>query len=145
VTYRVSLAASWQLAFDRLATDHPAALELMRVAAFLASEPIPFTLFTTHPDQLPPLLAAAAADPLAFTDLTTLLRRRALARVETDSLHLHRLVAALLRERPAPDSDAPDNIIVARRLLLGVVPRDPWRDPATWPAWRQLARLPDSG
>jgi hypothetical protein len=48
-TYAVSLAASWQLSFDRLAADHPAALELLEVAAWLAREPIPFALFTTHP------------------------------------------------------------------------------------------------
>jgi tetratricopeptide (TPR) repeat protein len=138
VTYPVSLAVSWQLAFDQLAVDHPAALELVHVAAYLAPEPIPFTLFTNHPDRLPPLLAAAAADPLAFTDLTTMLRHRGLARVEIESLHLHRLVAALVRNRLTACSDAPVNIMVARRLLQDAVPRDPARSPTTWPAWGQL-------
>jgi Domain of unknown function (DUF4062)/NB-ARC domain len=96
-TYPVSLAASWTLSFDQLATDHPAALELLSLAAWLTPEPIPFTLFTTHPDQLPPPLATAAADPLAVTDLIGVLRRRALARIETESLQLHRLVQTLLR------------------------------------------------
>jgi hypothetical protein len=76
VTYPVSLAASWQLAFDRLAVDAPAALDLLTMAAQLAPEPIPFTLFTAHTDQLPEPLAAAAGDPLAFAGLTRLLRRR---------------------------------------------------------------------
>jgi hypothetical protein len=46
-TYRVSLAASLHLAFEELATEEPAALVLLRLAAQLAPEPIPFTLFTT--------------------------------------------------------------------------------------------------
>ncbi|MGH3801512.1 MAG: hypothetical protein ACRDTD_15530, partial [Pseudonocardiaceae bacterium] len=52
-TYPVSLAASYQLAFDRLAAQAPAALDLLILAAHLAPEPIPLTLFTTHPDRLP--------------------------------------------------------------------------------------------
>lgn len=51
-TYRVSLAASLHLAFEQLASDEPAALALLRLAAQLAPEPIPFTLFTAHPDLL---------------------------------------------------------------------------------------------
>jgi hypothetical protein len=137
-TYAVSLTASWQLTFDQLAADHPAALELLGVAAWLAPEPIPFTLFTTHPDQLPPQAAAAVGDPLAFTDLTGVLRRRALARVETDSVQLHRLVAALLRERPATDPDNPASASGALQLLARTIPPDPWNDFANWPVWRQL-------
>jgi uncharacterized protein DUF4062/NB-ARC domain-containing protein len=65
-TYPVSLAASYQIAFDQLATQAPAALDLLTLAAHLAPEPIPRTLFTTHPDQLP--------DPLATTRWVTMNR-----------------------------------------------------------------------
>lgn len=58
-------------------------------AAERAVEPIPFTLFTAHPDRLPETLATAADDPLAFAGLTRLLRQRALARISTDHLQLH--------------------------------------------------------
>jgi hypothetical protein len=137
-TYPVSFAASWALAFDRLAADHPAALELLCVAAQLAPEPIPFTLFTARPNELPASLATAAADPLAFTDLIGVLRRRALARVDSGSLQVHRLVAALLQERPVFDPDLPASTTVARRLLKHAVPTDPRNNPATWQSWRQL-------
>ena len=36
------------------------------MAAWLAPEPIPLTLFTEHTDRLPQPLAETAADPLAF-------------------------------------------------------------------------------
>jgi len=49
----MSLAASWALALDQLSADHPAARELLGLAAHLAPEPIPLTLFTTHP-AIPP-------------------------------------------------------------------------------------------
>ena len=137
-TYRVSLAASLQLAFDQLAADDPAALMLLRLTAQLAPEPIPFTLFTAHPDQLPPPLAAAAGDPVAFARITGLLRRRALARVGPDSLQVHRLVQAILGDSPASTPTDDDLTMVAQRLLQGVAPINPWNNPASWPAWRQL-------
>ncbi len=138
VTYPVALAASWQLAFDRLATDEPAALDLLMVAAQLAPEPIPFTLFTAHTDRLPEPLATAAGDPLAFAGLTRLLRRRALARISADNLQLHRLVQAILRTRAGSGTDIDERRTTALGLLREAVPRQFWNNPATWPMWRQL-------
>ncbi|MGH3708731.1 MAG: FxSxx-COOH system tetratricopeptide repeat protein, partial [Pseudonocardiaceae bacterium] len=134
-TYPVSLAASYQIAFDQLAAQAPAALDLLTLAARLAPEPIPLTLFTTHPDQLPDPLASMARDPLAFTELTRLLRRAGLARVEPDSLQLHRLLQAILRSQPSEH----DMAAVAIRLLRATVPTNsPWDNPPTWPLWREL-------
>jgi len=38
--YRVSVAASWAVAFDRLAEDDPAAMRLLTMVAWLAPEPV---------------------------------------------------------------------------------------------------------
>ena len=100
--YPDSMAASWAVAFDRLEADSPAGLALLSIAAWMAPEPVPLALFTAHPDLLPEPLAAIAEDPLALADLTALLRRRALARVDTDAVQLHRLVQTLLRGPTRP-------------------------------------------
>jgi tetratricopeptide (TPR) repeat protein len=134
-TYPVSLAASTQIALDRLNVQSPAALQLLTLAAYLAPEPIPLTLFTAHPAHLPAPLATAAEDPLAFADLTRLLRQRGLARVEPATLQLHRLLAAILRAQPHQRQDPP---ILVIRLLRAAIPDDPWDNPHAWPAWRQL-------
>ncbi|MDQ4031832.1 MAG: FxSxx-COOH system tetratricopeptide repeat protein, partial [Actinomycetota bacterium] len=137
-TYPASLAASLHLAFDQLATDDPAALVLLSLAAQLAPEPIPFTLFTVRPDLLPPPLAAAAGDPVAFAGLTGLLRRHALAQIEPNSLQVHRLVQAVLRDSQSGISHGDDMTTVTRRLLRNVVPAEPWNNLASWPLWGQL-------
>ncbi len=137
VTYPASLTASWQVAFERLAADEPAALDLLGLAAQLAPEPIPYTLFTAHTDRLPEPLATAAGDPLAFAGLTRLLRRRALARISADNLQVHRLVQAILRNRPGSGTDT-EKLAAALALLRGAVPDDPWNNPAGWLTWRQL-------
>lgn len=133
-TYPASLAASYQLAVDRLAAQDPVALDLLTLAAHLAPEPIPLTLFTTHSQLLVEPLATAARDPLALYGLTRPLRQGALARVESDSLQLHRLTAVLLRATPARH----DMATLAVRLLAAAVPSRPWRNPPSWPAWQQL-------
>jgi hypothetical protein len=134
-TYPVSLAASVQIALDRLAGQSPAALMLLTLAAYLAPEPIPWTLFSTHPAQLPDSLATTAADPLALTALSRLVRQSGLARVEPSTLQLHRLLAAILRTQPHQHQDLPTRAV---RLLRAAVPDDPWDNPPAWPIWRQL-------
>ncbi|MGH3833207.1 MAG: FxSxx-COOH system tetratricopeptide repeat protein [Pseudonocardiaceae bacterium] len=135
-TYPMSLAASVQIALDRLSAQSPAALELLTLAAYLAPEPIPLTLFTTYPTPLPARLASEVGDPLAFTALTRLLRQYGLARVEPTTLVLHRLTAAILRAQPHQHQDLPT---VAVRLLRGAVPADdPQDNSSAWPAWRLL-------
>lgn len=65
-TYPISLAASYHLALTRLAKQAPAAVDLLILAAHLAPEPIPLTLFTTYAGQLPAPLNITAYDPVAF-------------------------------------------------------------------------------
>ena len=135
--YTTSLAASWQVALDRLAGDTPAGLQLLALAAQLAPEPIPLSLFTAHPERLPEPLATAATDPLRFAILTGVLRRRGLARLSVDHLQLHRLVQAIVRNRPHSDPNSEETRRVVLGLLRGAIPlTDPWNNPATWPAWR---------
>ncbi len=136
--YPVSLAASWGVAFDRLAADNPAASELLTVAAWLGPEPIPLSLVTGYSDRLPAALGAAARDPLMFAELTAVLRRRGMARITPDSMQVHRLAAALLRACVCEDEESGDWAVIAVRLLRAAVPADPWDNPPTWPDWRIL-------
>ncbi|GAA4412755.1 hypothetical protein GCM10023148_06690 [Actinokineospora soli] len=56
--------ASWAVAFDRLAEDDPAGLELLSILAWCAPDPVPVTLVTDNAALLPDPLAAVAADPI---------------------------------------------------------------------------------
>ena len=101
-----TVAASWTVAFDRLAADNPAALLLLSLAARLAPEPVPLTLFTQHPDRLPDPLRSVAGDPLAVAAVTGLVQRRGLAQVTPQTIRLHQVPAALLRDRDTTDRGA---------------------------------------
>jgi Domain of unknown function (DUF4062)/NB-ARC domain/Tetratricopeptide repeat len=135
-TYPVSLAASVRIALDRLGAQSPTALQLLTLAAYLAPEPIPLSLFSTHSAELPEPLGTAAGDPLKFAVLTRLLRQYGLARVESATLTLHRLLGAILRTQGHQHPDWPT--LVVRLLHVAVPPEDPWYNPLIWLSWRPL-------
>jgi tetratricopeptide (TPR) repeat protein len=135
----VSAAASWALAFDRLAADNPVALQLLTLIAWLGPEPVPLTLINKYTTWLPVPLAQTATDPLALAEQTTMLRQRGMARVAPGSIQLHRVPAALLRARTTNDHLPNGNwAAMVVQLLHTAVPGDVWNKPSVWPAWRAL-------
>jgi tetratricopeptide repeat protein/TIR domain-containing protein/NB-ARC domain-containing protein len=136
--YPVSIAAAWQVTFTHLTQTDPAALQLLTLAAWLAPEPIPLTVFTDDPAVLPAPLAQVAADPLEWADLLTVLRQRAVARFGPDSLVLHRIPAALLRAANPATQPVGRWPALAVTVLEACVPAEPWNRPVTWPVWQAL-------
>lgn len=134
--YPLSLAASWQISFDRLAGEDPAGLDLLRLAAFLAPEPIPFDLLRDGAGILPGRLAEVAEDQLEFALTVRRLGRYSLARIDTGTLQLHRLTQALLRDELSSDERA-TQLWTARALLVAARPGAP-DDPGTWDYYRHL-------
>jgi hypothetical protein len=90
-SYPRSLSAVTQLAFDRLHTEDPASANLVRICAFLAPEPIPADWFTQAATRLPASLRIRAADPVAWRQTLARLGRSALARIDGNTLVMHRL------------------------------------------------------
>ena len=132
-----TVAASWTVAFDRLETDNPAAQLLLSLAAWLAPEPIPLTVFTQHPDRLPDSLPSIVSDPLAVAAVTGLLQRRGFAELTAQTIRLHRVPAALLRDRDTTGRGAGTGRADMAGVLAAAVPIKPW-EVAAWPTWRLL-------
>jgi DNA-binding XRE family transcriptional regulator/tetratricopeptide (TPR) repeat protein len=135
-SYPRSLAAATGLIAARLADDDPPAAELARLCAFLAPDPIPETLFTGAPGELPGGLAARAADPLAWRQTLARLTRQWLARADQHGLQMHRLTQAILRDQLTP-AQAAATRNRTEAILAASHPGDP-ENPATWPRWARL-------
>jgi hypothetical protein len=134
---RRTVTASWAVAFDQLASDDPAALELLTLVAWLAPEPVPLRVITEHPELLPAQLAYVAADPLALVECTATLRRRGMARITPNTVELHRVPLALLRARTvSQQAESWASIVV--RVLHAAMPDSAWNNPPVWPQWRPL-------
>ena len=135
--YPVSVAASWTVAFHRLAADDSDALDLLTLVAWFGPEPVPLTLLSDHLDPLHGSLAVTVRDPLALARCTQILHRRAMAAVTPHTIQMHRVPAALLRARTSHGADGRSWAVVVVRLLHSALP-NPWNDPAVWPWWQQL-------
>jgi hypothetical protein len=102
-----TIATLWDITLERISTEQPAAVVLLDLCAYLAPEPIPLDLFTSHAELLPPPLAAAAADVLAFNDTVAALVDYSLAKRTQTGLQLHRLVQGVIRARHPARPTAP--------------------------------------
>jgi tetratricopeptide (TPR) repeat protein len=95
-----SVATTFALSFERVASASPAAADLLRLCAFLHPDAIPEQIFTKGAAELGPNLSAIAADPLklnaAFAEILkfSLLRRDA----DAKTLGIHRLVQAVIQD-----------------------------------------------
>jgi hypothetical protein len=71
--YRDPVATTWNLNFEAVETESPAAADLLRVSAFLHPDSIPYDLIVSGAELLgEPIqqaLAEVEADPLAFVAL----------------------------------------------------------------------------
>jgi tetratricopeptide (TPR) repeat protein len=134
--YPRSLTAVTRLAFDRLHGEDPAAAALAAICAFLAPEPVPADWFPRAAVHLPPSLAEAAKDPLAWRQVLGRVRQQALARLDQHGLVMHRLTQAIIRGY-LPPSQAAATRDAAAALLAANHPGDEAL-PTTWPGWARL-------
>ena len=143
IGYQHTLTTVWALALDRVSERRPAARELLGLCAYLAPEAIPLDLFTTHPEHLPPALAAAVADPLEWADTLGVLVDYSLARRSEHTLSVHRLLQTRLRHHHTLDSTATDTADHDRHamtlaLLRADLPGTIMGAPKNWSRWQQL-------
>jgi hypothetical protein len=137
VGYSGRIDTAWALSLDRLRDQDPAAVQLLQLAAFLAPEPIPLSLFSGHPELLAEPLRSIATDPDALADTVGELVGYSLARRFPDGFQVHRLVQAVIRHRlPREQQQATAEQVVA--LQAAATPGDP-DDPANLAAYAALA------
>jgi hypothetical protein len=127
------VATLWDISAARIGAESPAAVQLLRVCAYLAAEPIPLDVFTAHAELLPEPLSSAAADPLAFAEAVSVLTGYALARRTPAGLQLHPLVQSAVRTGAASDSLALALLLL--RVDASAETSDP---PRSWSWWEVL-------
>jgi hypothetical protein len=139
VVDHVLLDATWQVSFDQLQHDEPAAVLLLQQAAFLAPEPLPMWIFDELGSALlPEALRQAVAEPVARDRVLGALHRYALARRAADSLQMHRLVQAAVRRSLTPDQREAKQL-AALEALRAVLPKAVYGEPESWPRWQNPA------
>src|SRR4051812_26613821 len=136
VGYSGRIDTAGALPLERRREEAPAAVRLLELAAFLAPEPTPLSLFTGPPELLDEPLRSVAADPDALADTLGALVGYSLARRHHDGFQLHRLVQAVIRQQLPPDRQQTTGQR-AVALLAAASPGAP-ENPASWPSYTQL-------
>jgi tetratricopeptide (TPR) repeat protein len=129
--YPDPVTTTWQLNLDQLQHREPAAVELLRLCAFLAPEAIGLELLAAAPEKLPAVLAGVVVDELALDEAIAALYRFSLLRRDRNGLGVHRLVQQVVRD----SLDTEQTRVWAGRaveLVLAAMPKEP-QDPGGWP------------
>jgi tetratricopeptide (TPR) repeat protein len=132
------VAATCGLALGEAAAKCPDAQELLRLCAYLGPDAVPLTLLRQGAELLPPALARTAEGPSSLTRAIAVLQRYSLAAARGDTLSVHRLVQALVREGLSRE----DQELWAGAAVAVVSQGFPLasEDPRTWPECNR--RLP---
>ena len=134
--YPDSVATTWSLAMDNVREEYKEAADLLNLCAFLAPDEIPLEMLREGAEQIPEPLASTASDRLAMNRAIRVLRRYSLIDVSDESLSVHRLVQAVVRDRLGEDEEK-RWAETAVRLLSAAFPFDS-DDVRTW---HQCSRL----
>jgi Tfp pilus assembly protein PilF len=136
--YPASVAGTWLLHFERLRSDCPAAVDLLRLCAFLDPGDIDLGSFDIEAGNAGEMLAEAAAEPLTWTETTGALARTSLiTRTRDQHLRVHRLVQSVTRDQLDHDQmNAWGGRVLG--MLDTAFPDEPWL-PASWPTCASLA------
>ena len=136
--YPASVARTWLLAFGQLAGDHPAAVELLRLCAFLDPDDIDLDILAAGAAEAGGVLAAALGDHLERTETAGALARASLVTATAQGrLRVHRLVQAVTRDQLDEDQAAAWSGR-ALSLVAAVFPGEP-EDHRSWPVCASLA------
>src|SRR5687767_10100902 len=97
--YPDTVAMTWELAFREVTRDAPVASALLNLCAFLAPVDIPRSFLTKSAAALPRPLSTTVGDRLALDGVVARLHKYSLVDVTEKTLSVHRLVAAVARDR----------------------------------------------
>lgn len=123
-SYSKTVATAWSVSFDKIRGEAPGANAVLHLYSFLASEGIPHALLTNADARtLPKELRALAADRLAYNRAISALVRYSLVQATTESITIHRLVQAIVRQGLKP-ADARRGAAMAVTMMRSVFPTD---------------------
>jgi tetratricopeptide (TPR) repeat protein len=136
--YPASVARTWLLTFGRLSGDRPAAVELLRLCAFLDPDDIELEVLAAGAAEAGAVLAAGLGDRLERAETVGALARASLVTATAEGgLRVHRLVQAVTRDQLDDDQSA----AWSRRalsLVAAVFPGQP-EDHSSWPVCASVA------
>src|SRR5688500_10902618 len=114
--YPDTVATTWEIAFDKIKGASRTAGDLLNLCAFLSPDEIRRDMLTSGSHIIPYPLAATVADPVKFDGAVAALLLYSLVDANAQTLSIHRLVAAVTRDR-MPLEERKRGAEVAQKLI----------------------------
>jgi tetratricopeptide (TPR) repeat protein len=134
--YPYSMTAAWRLSVATLEQKLPQARELLRCCAFFGPEPIPRNVFRRGTQTTQTRVTEVISEPILLARAIRELARFALITIDGQSVSVHRLIQALLRDELEADEQA-DFRHEVHLILAAAAPKNPG-DQRLWPRYREL-------
>lgn len=135
--YPASVARTWLLSFKQLSEVHPAAVELLRLCAFLDADDIDLDLLSAGKAEADDL-ARVLGNQLDRTEAVGSLAQTSLVTVLAEGhLRVHRLVQAVTRDQ-LDDNQVAEWAGLALKVVAAILPPEP-ADYRSWAAYAKLA------
>jgi serine/threonine protein kinase/Tfp pilus assembly protein PilF len=115
--YPDTVATTWEISFRKLKNESQAAVELLNLCSFLATDHIPMSMISDGSKHLPQALADVVSDPIDFDDAVSSIRAYSLIDRTGDYLSLHRLVQTITHDKLV-DEEKKSWIETLIRILL---------------------------
>ena len=136
--YPASVARTWLLSFTKLSAEHPDAVELLRLWAFLDPDDIDLDLLSAGRAETGEVLARVLGDRLERAEAVGALAATSLVTVAAEGhLRVHRLVQAVTRDQ-LDDDQAAAWVKRALNLVASIFPNHP-DDHQSWPVCASVA------
>jgi tetratricopeptide (TPR) repeat protein len=139
--YQTPVVATWNLSFERLQQQSPAAVRMLQLLAFFSPGPISMDLL--YSDEMYEALRpydGSLSEQLMLPRVIQYISRFALVKVDqgSNSLQIHRLVQAVIKSQLSQDEQ--DNARHAvHTILVGARPRrGETDDPENWPTYELI-------
>ena len=138
---KATVATTWDISFEQARKDSSAAVDLLRLCAFLGPDNIPMEVIVQGSEHIPQSLSAALQDPLELDTAIIALRNYSLVEVDEPDpddrrLSIHRLVQAVTFDRLSEEGRK-----VWAEAAVGVVNKAFPNEPSDVRSWPLCARL----
>jgi tetratricopeptide (TPR) repeat protein len=134
--YPWSMTAAWKLSVSALRDRLPQALELLRCFAFFGPEPIPRSAVRRGAQPTGTAVSDVISNPILMATAIRELGRYALVTLDGNTVSVHRLIQALLRDELTAEQAA-DYRHEAQLILAAAAPSNA-DDPRTWSRFAEL-------
>jgi tetratricopeptide (TPR) repeat protein len=134
--YPRSMTAAWKLSVDAVKRSRPEALEVLRCCAFFGPEPIPRDMFRRGAQETDTAVGQVLSNPIATASIMRELARYALITLDGNTVKVHRLIQALLRDELTPEQQAAYRH-EAHLIMAAAAPDNP-DDYLIWPRFQGL-------